>query len=137
MPPSSRAQEIRYFLHRVVRASIYHDTYARLSSPFSPFEHRQKNHQPPFIFYANEQQKYRVSLAGVYSLFNPDTVPSSQISFDVLVFRSNIVRCPQTIETDVFTKHCTLLARVSTAESVIYPTKCSRISMCESNQRVP
>lgn len=66
-PPSSRAQEIRYFLHRVVRASIYHDTYARLSSPLSPFERRQKNHEPPSCccVYTNFQRTTKASLAGV------------------------------------------------------------------------
>lgn len=88
-PPSSRAQEIRYFLHRVVRASIYHDTYARLSSPLSPFEHRQKNHEPPSCccVYTNFQRTTKASLAGVLTVSSRH-VPSSQISFDVLVFRS-------------------------------------------------
>lgn len=88
-PPSSRAQEIRYFLHRVVRASIYHDTYARLSSPLSPFERRQKNHEPPSCcsVYTNFQRTTKASLAGVLTVSSRH-VPSSQISFDVLVFRS-------------------------------------------------
>lgn len=62
-PPSSRAQEIRYFLHRVVRASIYHDTYARLSSPLSPFERRQKNRAPFMLLRLHQLSTNNKSIA--------------------------------------------------------------------------
>lgn len=54
--------------------SARHDIYARLSSPFSPFERRQKNHEPPSCCCVYIRgNNLRTTKVGVHPPFNPDT----------------------------------------------------------------
>lgn len=92
-------------------------------SSFALWAPPEKSRAPFMLLRLHQLSTNNKSIASrcMYSPFHPDTFQARKY----LSTCSSSVRCSQPIETDVFTKHCTLLA----VQNVTYPTKYSRISV--------